>query len=261
MDRILDDQLRYIIKAEIDGINPETGKGGQCLAEIHQKIRQRSGDMKFKRKNAVATAAAVAAVMVIGTVTAVAAGKITGTLSVSDRNQIVYSKEALLQSAKKQIKVSPKVVEEFSNGMTFKEGNMTEVTGMDENGNPLSAFPEIYAMYEGENGSVSLGIHEQQSWILEEPKGVQEIYQDISLNISESNYLFLPPDAEPSEEDLKLEEEGKLMISYGSSKVERKTFKWVGWNENGVDYLLSTFDHLESDVLVNMAKEIINAES
>ncbi len=170
-----------MIKAEVDGINPETEKDGQCLAEIHEKIKQRSGVLKFTRKNAAATAAAVMAVMVMGTVTAVAAGKITGTINVSDQNKIVYSREELLHSAKKQIKTFPKVVEAFSNGLIFKEGNVTEVTGIDENGNALSAIPEIDIVYEGEDGRVSLTIHEQQSWISEELEEKQEVYQDISL--------------------------------------------------------------------------------
>ena len=51
-------------------------------------------------------------------------------------------------------------------------------------------------------------------------------YNGIALELTADNYLFLPPDAQPSAEDQELEQAGELYISYGTDKEERKTFQW-----------------------------------
>lgn len=261
MDRILDDRLKHIIKTGLDPVKPDAQEEERCLAEIHWKIKERSGVMKFNKKKMIAVFSAVFTIMVMGTVTAVAAGKITSLVSSADRSEDVYSKDELVRLAGKQMGTVPKLVDGFSNGMAFKEGNITKVEGEDEDQNALVTYPEVYASY-GENDKVSLSVHEQQDLIPQESHAVkqQEIYQDIRLEASEDNCLFLPPDAKPSEEDLKLQEEGKLMISYGSSEEERKVFRYVSWSENGMDYMLYTFADMDLNDLTGMAKEVINAK-
>ena len=78
------------------------------------------------------------------------------------------------------------------------------------------------------------------------------------MNSSVMQYVFLPEGQEPSEEDKKLQEEGKLMISYGSDQEERKLFKSVNWSENGIDYTLFTFENVELNSMTAMAKEVID---
>lgn len=217
--------------------------------------------MKYSKKRMVAALAAMCTITVMGTVTAIAGGKITGLLSSTYRDEMVHSKAELIQLAGNQMGTTPKLVDAFSNGLSFNEGSVTMVKGVDENQNPLITYPEIYAAY-GDDNRVSLYIHEHQDMIPQETSAVkkQDIYQDITLKACEDNYLFLPPDAKPSVEDSKLEEEGKLMISYGSDKEERMIFRNVSWSENGMEYLISSFDGLSCDDLIGMAKEVIDAK-
>jgi hypothetical protein len=261
MDRISDDHLKHVIKAELDSIKPDAKRDQQRLWEIHKKISQRSGIMKFTKKKFATTVAAVVAITVMGTVTAVAAGKITGLISSTNRNDAIHSTTELVEHAKDQMGTAPKLVEAFSNGMAFKEGYISEVNGVDENNNQIISYPEMMANY-GKNNEVMISSHMHQEGLAEESNaaGKQEDYKNIQLTAMEDAYLFLPPDAEPSKEDQKLQEEGKLQISYGSSEEERKVFKSVKWSENGIDYLLFTFEDMQLNTLSSMAREVIDAK-
>ncbi|HBE85331.1 MAG TPA: hypothetical protein DDW53_07645 [Lachnoclostridium sp.] len=261
MDNFRDDRLKQIIKTGLDQIKPDVQAENRCLREIHKKIEMRNGIMKFNKKRMVAALAAVCTITVMGTVTAIAGGKITGLFSSVSRDDMVHSKVELVQLAENQMGTAPKLVDTFSNGISFNEGSITKIEGRDENQNSLISFPELYAGY-GKNNRVALDIHEHQDLIPQGSSAVikQDVYQDITLKACEDNYLFLPPDANPSAEDSKLEEDGKLMISYGSDKEERKIFRYVNWSENGMEYSLSSFDDLSCDDLIGMAKEVIDVK-
>lgn len=261
MDDRRDDRLKQVINSELDRIQPDARAENRCLEEIHKKIEMRSKIMRFNKKKMVAALAAICTITVLGTATAIAGGKITSLMSSSSRNEAVHSKDELVRLAESQMGTVPKLIDTFSNGLAFNEGSVTKVQGMDENQNPLITYPELYAGY-GENNRVSLGIYQHQDMIPQEssaPKK-QEVYKNITLTACEDNYLFLPLDAKPSAEDSKLEEEGKLMISYGSDKEERKVYRYVNWNENGMEYSLSSFDDLSCDDLIAMAREVIDAK-
>ena len=65
----------------------------------------------------------------------------------------------------------------------------------------------------------------------------EEKYGGVVLQGQEDHYLFLHPDTKPDEEDLKLQEEGKLFIGYGSAEEQRKVFRSVSWTGNDREYL------------------------
>lgn len=255
MARTSEVDLKRIINKELDSITPEMDEERRLL-EIHKKLSKRSDCMKF-RKNKLATAfTAMLVITILGTVTAVAAGKITGFVSVSDKK--VHSIAELRESSKTQMKASPKFPDNFTNGMAFVKGYISEVKGVDEDNNQVITYSEAYAYY-GENPQVTLASHVHQDAVSEEDlPGQKEVYQNIELTAYEIQYVFLPEGQEPSKEDKKLEEEGKMMISYGSDQEERKLLKSVHWSENGIDYQMFTFDNAELNSLTAMAKEMIN---
>jgi hypothetical protein len=258
MARNLEDDLRDMIKTELDTIEPDIDEERRLL-EIHKKLNHRSGHMKFKRNKLAVTLTAIAVITVLGTVTAVAAGKITSLVSSSYSDDDIRSIEELRKQANDQMKASPKIIETFSNGVKFQKGYITQVKGMDENSNQVLVYPETYAYY-GDDGQVTLASHVHQEALAEEsdPASRQESYQGITVKSLEQQYLMLPGDGEASEADKKLEAEGKLVISYGSSKEERKEFKTISWSEEGIDYLLFTFEDVKLDTLSGMAKEVID---
>lgn len=252
-----EEQLKRFINTELDSITPAIDEE-QRLLEIHKKLNKRSDFMKFRKNKFAAAFTAILVITVLGTVTAVAAGKVTGLISGHDKN--VQSIVELRKLSKTQMNASPKIPDNFTNGMAFVKGYISQVKGVDENNNQVITYSEVSAEYGG-NPQVILASHVHQDAISEEDmKGQKEVYQDIELNCAEVQYLFLPPDQEPSEKDKKLQDEGKLAISYGSDQEERSLFKSISWSENGIDYQLFTFENVELNSMTAMAKEVIDTK-
>lgn len=255
MARTSEEQLKHFINTELDSITPDMDEERRLL-EIHKKLSKRSNFMKFRKNKFAAAMTAMLVITVLGTVTAVAAGKITGLISVNDNN--TQSIVELRELSKTQMKTSPKLPDNFKNGMTFANGYLSKVKGVDENKNEMMTYSEAYAEY-GESPQVTLTAHMHMDEISEENEpGQKEVYQGVELNSSQVQYLFLPEGQEPSEKDKKLQDEGKLAISYGSDQEERLLFKSVTWSENGIDYLLFSSDNMELNSLTAMAKEVID---
>lgn len=256
MARAWEKDFKQFIKTELDSVTPEMDEERRLL-EIQKKLSKRSDCMKFRKNKLAAAFTAMVIITVLGTVTAVAAGKITSLVTGNDKN--VNSITELRELSKAQMKASPKFPDNFTNGMAFVKGNVSQVKGMDEDNNQVITYSEAYAEY-GENPQVTLASHVHQDAISKERNlpGQKEVYQDIELTSFEVQYVFLPEGQEPSEEDKKLAEEGKLMISYGSDQEERKLYKSVKWSENGIDYLLFTPDNVDVNSMTAMAKEMIN---
>jgi hypothetical protein len=255
MARTSEEQLKRFINTELDSITPDMDEERRLL-EIHKKLNKRSNFMKFRKNKLAAAFTAMVIITVLGTATAVAAGKITSLVSGTDKN--VNTITELREVSKDKMKASPKFPDKFSNGMAFVKGNISHVKGMDEDNNQVITYSEAYADY-GNNPQVVLSSYVHQDAIsAENQPGQKEVYQGVELNSAEMQYVFLPEGQEPSEADKKLQDEGKLMLSYGSDQEERKLFKSVNWSENGIDYSLFTFEDVELNSLTAMAKEVID---
>ena len=125
---------------------------------------------------------------------------------------------------------------------------------------------EINAMYEsmGISRKVLALAEEVEASLKERFLAIDETaeYNGIALELTADNYLFLPPDAQPSAEDQELEQAGELYISYGTDKEERKTFQVVSWEEDGLSYMISDFSgEYGFEDLLQMAKEVIDVET
>lgn len=257
MNKKLDERLREQLASEIDTVSMTEEADRRVLAGIHRQVYERSNIMRYpKRKIIVAIAAAI---VVTGTITAIAAGKIVGLVSSTNRDEAIHSVAELTEKAEKELGGSLYIAEVLSNGNTFKEGYIKNVRGLDEAGNTVASYPEITVMY-GENGGINLSVKKINNAIPETPGNnqIEMEYQGILLGATEDSYLFLPPDVTPSEADLKLEQEGKLYISYGSSKEEREVFRNVSWTKDGFEYLLFTFGDVSLDDMMDMAKAYID---
>ncbi|MDO5552088.1 MAG: hypothetical protein Q4F76_13010, partial [Lachnospiraceae bacterium] len=99
-----------------------------------------------KKKMGIVLAAAMIAV---GTVTAVAAGRISYLRSGVSMNDVVTEASQLLGQAEKKLGQKPKVAEALGDGLQFSEGYVTDVDGIDEEGNRVDSYPEVYVHYQG----------------------------------------------------------------------------------------------------------------
>ena len=232
----------------------------RILTQIHHQIQKGRKTMKWTKKQTRLILAA--AMVIIGATTAIGAGKIAFTQSGHSINDELHNADQLKRQAEETFGEKIRMPEKFSDGTSFVSGIVSDVEGMDENGNLVDTRPELYANYKRGNINISLTVAEPFSDESPEKKQVllSETCNGIAIEGTEDHYLFLPPDAVPSEEDKRLEAEGKLMISYGSSEEERKVFKNVGWDEGGLHYLLFTFDDIQLSDIAALAKEIISSQ-
>lgn len=252
-------QIKDGILAEVSSVPFSETEENRVLDAVHQEIEERSKIMKLsKKKMGIVLAAAMIAV---GTVTAVAAGRISHLRIETSLNDAVKEASQLLDQAEKKLGQKPKAAEALGNRLSFSYGHVTDVDAIDEEGNRVDSYPKVYVHYQGDQDvilSVSRPLENLPR--AEEEYTLEETYQDILLQGKVDQYLFLPPSQEPSEENKKLEEEGRLMISYGSETEQRKAFKSIAWNEDGLHYLLFSFDEIGLEELAGYAKEIIDME-
>ena len=65
---------------------------------------------------------------------------------------------------------------------------------------------------------------------------------------------------EKTEQDIKDEEAGKLVFSYGTEDVEVKTMRQVTWEEGNLVFdIIAGDDTVDMDTLVDMAEDMIRA--
>ena len=73
----------------------------------------------------------------------------------------------------------------------------------------------------------------------------------------EDQYLFLPPNEEPTAELLAAQDAGSLNISYGSDERQEQTYYSLWWNKDGQTYTLAGFDvDMSAQEMVDMAAQI-----
>lgn len=231
----------------------------RCLLGIHKQLKKRSITMKISHKKL--TIAVAAAMITLGAATAFAAGQITSYVTSVNKNDAIENVAELKSKGKAALGTDLRIPEGFSNGLFFSTGFVTTVDALDADNNKVAAIPDVMAYY-GDDENLYLDIQQPVTDADEEEliPVTTESYQNLTLTAYSSDYLFLPPDAVPSEEDQALEAEGKLFISYGSKEEERKTFLSVKWEEDGVIYLLSTFENKGIDEIIGIAKEVVDSE-
>lgn len=257
--RLEEERIKNQIQAEVSSVCFTRETEDRILDRVHGQIGKRRMIMRLsKKKTGILFAAAMA---VIGTVTAIGAGRIAHTSGGTNLNEGIYSVSQLTTQGKDKLGQGLKIAESFSDGSAFQVGYVSEVKAWDENGNQVGTYPEVQVVYSGDK-KLSLSVSEPigGNWYpASESYDRTENYEGIVLNGKAENYLFLPPDAEPSEADKRLEQAGKLMISYGSDQEERQCFTSISWTENGLQYLLHTFENVDISQMMEFAKEVIDS--
>ena len=199
-----------------------------------------------------------AALCTLTAITAVAGGKYTTLFShASHADEIRNFSEVSQLTEKADMKF--KYVEEFENGYKFDYAVPAYTYGEDSStGKSSNAWIEANLAYT-KDGEATVNFSATKTYFDDETCDSSIDYEKITINYNCDNYLFLPPDTKPSEEDKALEEAGELFISYGSSEEQRNVAESVNWIDDGIRYSLMTMDgSLGAEGLTEMAKEIID---
>lgn len=238
-------------------------------ADMKADIDRRIGEIersrymkKFSVKKTVLIAAAVA---LIGSMTVAAAGKLASTTARSDIRDAVKDYGALAEM-EAEVGFAFPAVEEFSNGFRFVCAIPNDQSDYDEDGNVLSSYKGVGLTYT--DGAQNVSVYINQTRLsdsqTEEAADASPVWSGekngISLTVTKTTFKFVPPDYEMTQEDIAAQEDGSIVFSYGSSKVEEKVSYNCIFEKDGLSYDLLGFDlTLEPEQLAEMAAELVTA--
>ena len=255
-DPILEEKLKNMFENRADELPEDPGREAQIRRNVYGQI-EREGN--FMRKGIMRkTVVALAAICVLGSMTAFGVGKITGITSHSSRYDEVHTYEQALELQKKH---GPAVhfPEEFSNGYTFSAAVTKYYETTDDNGNKVGTGSNLSVTYAKDGNENVTFPAETDLGESDDPTEEKTLDDGTTLRFYKTTNKFVPVNYELTEEDKKAQETGHFNLAYGSDKVEIQTSYMVEWNMDGQGYYLFKFgEDLRADEMFGMAEEIIN---
>lgn len=258
----LDNQIRKALQNEADTFSLAGSREESAWTEAREKaLRQQVMDrikeerpMKHSKWRVKKIALIAAAMCILGSAAAMAAGKFSATTSHSSANEEFTSYGEIAKVKKEYgIPFEIKAPETFENGFTFKSGRPVHVSGVDEQGNETGLPVEMHLVY-GKAGMADISLRQGKA----RPGDEVSANGDIRYHYTQDHYKFVPPSYELTEADKAAEAAGELYISYGSDQIEEIIVSSVLWSAEGVSYNLMSFDTaLTQNEMIEMAKEIM----
>lgn len=238
----------------MNSINISPKAKERIVSESIKLNRRKDQYVMISKKKIMVIAAAV--VMAIGITTAATSGVISswvgGSASKPDYYQLP-SAEVCMDDAG----FAPVLLEQFSNGYTFDNGNVVNNTLKDDRGNKIEKFKSFSFHYLKGDDEV---LFSQEKYNSEMPQSGDLISNENGVEIYYNHYTnkIVPEDYEKTQEDLLAEESGELIFSYGSSDVEISEVQGVSWRIGNMHFSLTQIDgNLSAEELAEMAREMI----
>lgn len=228
------------------------------------KIRGGIGMKHSNKRFTLKTGLIAAAICIAATATCVAATK--GGSWFASSSILTESKEMPAASTlNDKVGFVPKYVDSFDGGFKFKSFNFGNQSYTDESKKETYAGKSADFEYarndEEKNQYLSLSaIKIDEKEIQHEANEEKTNYNNVDIYYTSFQYKSVPEDYVKTEEDLKLESEGKLQIGYGADKTSEDTMQSVSWYQDGISYsiLNSNYNDVSKDDMIKMAKDIID---
>ena len=150
-----------------------------------------------------------------------------------------YTTIPVTETLNKNVGFSPKIVDE-ENGTEEKYKSF--MADYEKDGDKVMLSADTYA-----------DSHKDQ--------GNSEVSDYNGIAIAYISYVnkVVPADYQQTEQDMKDEESGKYVFSYGAEKVEISQVQGVEWEQDGIYYNITAIDSpLDKQGLIDMAKEVID---
>lgn len=215
-------------------------------------------NVKMKKVSLKKSIIIAAAVLAIGSVAFASRGAVSYIVG-STSSKPDYTSIPVAETLNKNVGFTPKIVEQFSNGYTFEGGNNGKNKYVDEENGTEEKYKSFMADYEKDGDRVMLSADTYAD--SHKDQGNSEMSEDNGITISYISYAnkLVPSDYQQTEQDMKDEESGKYVFSYGSDKVEISQVQGVEWEQDGIYYnLIAINSPLNKQGLIDMAKEIID---
>ena len=250
-----EEQISHALMKQAGSLQVTFADEERMRCSVHRKIEEESRMRKWSPRKIMVVAAAVC---VIGSMTAVAAGKVTQSSSHSSHaDDFTYDKLGEMET---KLGFVTKAPETFANGFQFSTGVPADVSQMDDEGNVVQQGQDLNLTYK-KSGMPDLFISagNMDSYGEDSGQGQSFDHNGITIRYSADQYRFVPPNYQVSEEEQARMDAGELYISYGSDQVEDQVVKSVDWTDGGTHYNMLTFDgSLTAEEMVQMAGEVID---
>lgn len=254
-DFILEKELRETLKNKSRHVCEDGLAGRRIRENVYARIGE---EKKMRRKSWTKVAVAAAAICLFGSITAMALGRASFIVGHSSVNESVtdYNEAAALLA---DLNKAAKSVESFSNGYTFKSATPVYMEAQDENQQAIGEETAVSFVY-GKEGMPDIEVMAdriEMTGELSEPDATLTLEDGTTLEYKKIQNKFVPPDYEITEEEKKLQDEGKLNVGYGSDEIEEVVSSNVTWKQNGLNYSMFLFgEEPGADELLGMAKEL-----
>ncbi len=234
------------------------------MRENEEHSERKGSDMRFKKRKLVLAAAAV---MMIGSITCIAAGKMAGSM-VGSSHLTEVREYSGLADAEKKTGLETGMPESFSNGYQFQYVNTGDGAAVDADGNPIpgTEYTDIFVSYEKDGNGILASVTpklkgmEESSEGMPEAKEVREI-GGVSVSYLETTMKVVPPDYELTEQDKKDMENPNFGISYGSDEVKVQEVHSMEWRTEDQAYsLVDITGTAGAEEMFSMAEEIIEGK-
>lgn len=250
-----EEQISHALMKQAGSLQVTFADEERMRCSVHRKIEEETGMRKWSPRKIMVMAAAVC---VIGSMTAVAAGKVTQISSHSSHaNDFTYDKLGEMEA---KLGFTTKAPETFSSGFCFSTGVPVERSDMDEASNVVQKGEEVNLTYKKSGmPDIHLSVSNMENYGESGNTGQAFDHNGITVMYRADQYLFVPPDYQVSEEEQARADAGELFVSYGTDQVENQVIKGVTWTDGGISYSMITFDSsLTPEEMVQMAGEVID---
>lgn len=255
----LDREIGRVLSQKACRLQPTREQTTRMKNRVHSKIKEEAMMRHWNVKRIVLTAAAVC---VLGSITAIAAGRVTSSVGGSSHKD-EFNSYAQVESVEEKLGFDMKVPETFSNGYAFTSGVPGHEQGLDDDGNVVKETERLSVTYH-KDGKADVYLEISGQSVYDEETGNYDQtaqHGDSTLKYSCDQYRFVPENYEISEEEQKQIDEGKLYVSYGSSEVTNTECRSVLWKDDGVQYCMLSFDNdMTPEDFFQMAGEVIDME-
>lgn len=253
-DFILEEKIKRTLEHRAGQMKEEPLAAQRIRTNVHQRIEEETG---MKKKNWKKVALAAAAICVLGSMSVMALGKAVSATSHSNRNEAVHSFEeavALNEGMNQKIKFA----DQLSNGYHFVEAVPETYEERDKDDNIVNQGDSLSVTY-GKKGMADVYLSAEVSSLGTETSAAQTLVgkDGTEFGFSTLRNKFVPPDYQITEEEKKLQEAGLLNVGYGSDKIEETVSQSVTWNQDGLSYMLFSFENtMSGEEMLQMAEEI-----
>ena len=254
-NQLKDEQIKDAIYADAYSYDPPA----DLKQRIDAQIARQKKEVIYMKKMSVKKVAIVAAALcaLTGTV-CMAGGKIVGYVG-GTRLGSQTGDFSDIGKLEKKLGLAVNAPESFDNGYAFADASIADFDALDADGIKVGNESELDIMYEKDGKRLNYSVKKGATVLSDaELADAQVIEQDgVTYYYMQNDYLFLPPNEEPTAEELAAQDAGTLNISEGSDERQEQTYYSLWWIKDGQTYTLAGFDvDMSAQEMVDMAAQI-----